>query len=160
MPITDDPNDPRIKRGRPDEHPIPMNDTYLVLSAAERAKGFVRPVRRRYRHVGIDGPAYSLVDLTEEQIAQFIKVGYVKFEPYPKDSHGSAIGRYWTQKQLNSVGNRCGMVTTMGQELAETYARNPGFYGSTYCCGCNMHRPVGVDSEFIWDDGSEERVGT
>lgn len=33
---------------------------YVVLSAAERAKGFVRPVRRSYVHVGIgaqwDGP--------------------------------------------------------------------------------------------------------
>lgn len=29
---------------------------YWVLSDAERAKGFVRPVRGAYRHVGIPGP--------------------------------------------------------------------------------------------------------
>lgn len=53
----------------------------------------------------------------------------------------------------------CGTRTTMGKALAETYARNPHFYGSTYCCGCSMHRPVGEDGEFVWD-GTQERVGT
>jgi hypothetical protein len=72
-----------------------MADTYLVLSAAERAKGFVKPVRRTYKH---NTPA-------------------------------------------------CTSVTTMGVELAETYARDPSFYGATYCCGCRMHRPV---TEFTW----------
>ena len=47
----------------------------------------------------------------------------------------------------------CGSVTTMAKPLAETYARNPKFYGSTYCVHCAMHRPV---SEFIWStDGTE-----
>ena len=46
----------------------------------------------------------------------------------------------------------CGGVTTMGEALSETYARNPKFYGATYCVHCRMHRPVG---EFTWDaDGS------
>lgn len=46
----------------------------------------------------------------------------------------------------------CGAVTTMGLDLAETYARDPKFYGGTYCATCRMHRPVG---EFTWDkDGS------
>jgi hypothetical protein len=52
----------------------------------------------------------------------------------------------------------CGTVTTMGQSIAETYARQPAFYGATYCAHCRMHRPVGADGEFIWDDGS--KVGT
>jgi hypothetical protein len=38
----------------------------------------------------------------------------------------------------------------MGQAIAETYARNPGFYGATYCVGCNRHRPVGAEGEFDW----------
>lgn len=38
-------------------------------------------------------------------------------------------------------------VTTMGRVLSETYARQPDFYGATYCCHCKMHKPV---SEFIW----------
>jgi len=54
----------------------------------------------------------------------------------------------------------CGAVTTMGQSLAETYARNPAFYGATYCTTCCQHLPVGADGEFIWDDGTGQRVGT
>ena len=44
----------------------------------------------------------------------------------------------------------CGSFTTMGQAIAETYARNPGFYGATYCVHCAMHRPVGPHGEFLW----------
>lgn len=53
---------------------------------------------------------------------------------------------------------KCGGKTTMGPAIAETYARQPGFYGSTYCVTCLMHRPVGAEGEFVWDDGS--KVGT
>jgi len=52
----------------------------------------------------------------------------------------------------------CGAKTTMGRAIAETYAREPGFYGATYCAGCLMHRPVGADGEFVWD-GTTERGG-
>lgn len=75
---------------------------YVVLAEEERAKGFVRPVRRSYVH------------------------------------------------------SRCGVVTTMGQTLAETYARDPKFYNATFCCGCRSHFPVG---EFKWDD-TDETVGS
>jgi hypothetical protein len=78
---------------------------YVVLSADERAKGFVRPVRRSYVH------------------------------------------------------QKCGAVTTMGQPIAETYARDPYFYSGTFCCGCGAHFPVGEDGEFVWD-GTAEKVGT
>jgi hypothetical protein len=79
---------------------------YVVLSVEERAKGFVRPVRRAYRHL------------------------------------------------------TCGTVTTMGLALAETYARDPKFYGATFCCECRAHFRVGAEGEFVWDDGSGEKVGT
>lgn len=78
---------------------------YVVLSTDERAKGFVRPVRRSYVH------------------------------------------------------ERCGAVTTMGQALAETYARDPNFYSGTFCVGCRAHFPVGAGGEFVWD-GTGEKVGT
>ena len=48
------------------------------------------------------------------------------------------------------VHDKCGGATTMGTALAETYARDPKFYGATYCVHCKMHKPVG---EFKWDDG-------
>jgi hypothetical protein len=57
------------------------------------------------------------------------------------------------------VHDKCGVVTTMGQALAETYARDPKFYGATFCCGCGTHYPVGADGEFTWD-GTSEKVGT
>lgn len=58
----------------------------------------------------------------------------------------------------------CGAETTMSLALCETYARNPRFYGATYCAGCRMHRPVGEDGEFCWVDGNGQltslKVGT
>lgn len=106
MSITDDPTDPRLTHGA-DSEPSPQAEVYLVLSEAERAQGFVRPVRRGYVHVG-------------------------------------------------DRDNGCGTRTTMGIALAETYARDPKFYGATYCVNCRMHLPVG---EFVWD-GTTERVGS
>lgn len=82
-----------------------MQKAYVVLSAEERAKGFVRPVRQSYRHL------------------------------------------------------TCGVVTTMGLPLAETYARNPAFYSGTFCAGCGSHFPVGADGQFVWD-GTNEKVGS
>lgn len=96
MSLTTDPNDPRLGHYAGPEKPAPQAEVYLVLSEEERAKGFIRPVRRTYVH------------------------------------------------------DKCGVATTMGLALCETYARNPKFYGATYCVGCSAHFPVG---EFKWDDG-------
>jgi len=75
---------------------------YVVLCAEERAKGYVRPLRRSYKHL------------------------------------------------------RCGAVTTMGLSIAETYARDPGFYSGTFCCTCRTHFPL---DQFVWE-GTTERVGS
>lgn len=99
--LTTDPTDPSLGHGS-DTEPGPQNEMYLVLSPSELAKGFVRPVRRKYQH------------------------------------------------------KKCGAVTVMSQQIAETYARDPKFYGATYCVQCQMHRPV---SEFVWD-GTSEDVGS
>jgi len=53
----------------------------------------------------------------------------------------------------------CGVVTTMGLAIAETYARDPHFYGATFCVECQDHFPVGADGEFVWD-GTDLKVGT
>ncbi len=55
---------------------------------------------------------------------------------------------------------KCGTTTTMGQALAETYARDPEFYSGTFCCNCCSHFPIGAEGEFLWDDGSGQKVGT
>lgn len=96
--LTTDPADPRLGHGV-DRAPTMQHAVYLVLSEEERAKGFTRPLRRKYKHV------------TGE--------------------------------------HACGVVTTMGLALCETYARDPKFYGATYCVGCGKHLAV---SEFIWDE--------
>ena len=71
-----------------------MQRGYIVLTPEERAKGFVQPVRRSYKHA------------------------------------------------------TCGAVTTMGLSLAETYARDPGFYSGTFCATCRAHFPL---DQFTWD---------
>ena len=54
---------------------------------------------------------------------------------------------------------KCGTITTMPKPIAETYAKTPSFYGTTFCCGCQKYLPVGGTGEFVWlDDGS--KVGT
>lgn len=95
--LTTDKNDPELGHGV-DTEKVPQNKKYLVLSEEERAKGFIRPVRRDYVH------------------------------------------------------SKCGVETRMGLALCETYARDPKFYGSTYCVGCSMHLPV---SEFNWSEDNE-----
>jgi len=75
---------------------------YIVLTPEERAKGFVRPVRRNYIHTV------------------------------------------------------CGTKTSMSLPIAETYARDPGFYSGTFCCHCREHLPL---AEFVWE-GTDQRVGS
>lgn len=58
----------------------------------------------------------------------------------------------------------CGAITTMNYTIAATYARQPNFYGATYCVKCSKHRPVGENGEFVWCDEhgnpTDEKVGT
>lgn len=139
--------------GKPiDEHTREINpatgqqNDYIVLCEEERKKGFVRPYRDTYKHVG-QRPTNPLRDLTEEENERYSQYGYVKYEKYPEQD--SIVGRFWTEEQLNSG---CGAITTMKPPLAETYAAKPGFYGGTFCCACGKHFPV---CEFIWTaDGS------
>ena len=93
-PVTDDHREIGEKTGQ--------QKGYVVLCPEERAKGFVRPVRRSYKHT------------------------------------------------------KCDTVTKMGVALAETYARDPKFYGGTFCVGCKEHFPV---AEFVWA-GTSEVVGS
>jgi hypothetical protein len=115
--LTTDPSDPRLTHGVNAE-PVPQAEAYLILSAEERAKGFVRPLRRTYIHVGVGGH---------------------EVDPENPAKHGR-------------VGGGCGAATKMSLPLCETYARDPHFYGATYCVGCGMHLPV---AEFKWAEDGE-----
>jgi len=125
-----------------------QNKIYLVLSDEELGKGFIRPVRRKYTHVGIK-PKFPTRELTEEEHERYDKFGYILFEVYPESETSAVTGRFWTKEQLNSG---CGAETIMNQTIAETYARDPKFYGSTFCVNCGKHLPV---EEFEWRDGAK-----
>lgn len=62
----------------------------------------------------------------------------------PESERAKGFVRPYRDEYIHNV---CGAVTTMGRALSETYARNPSFYGATYCTHCQKHRPV---AEFIW----------
>jgi hypothetical protein len=104
MSITTERDDPGLRKILPSG----MQESYLVLSEEERAKGFVMPVYRTYRHM------------------------------------------------------KCGTDTTMGQAIAETYARQPTFYGGTYCCHCGTHFPLRTSEgpQFFWveKDGNRSAI--
>lgn len=170
--LTTDPNDPNLGRGV-DSEKTEQHDTYLVLSKEELDKGFIRPVRQSYVHVG------KKIERDDEGriIGKLIKVdddnypynkyysqenGYGGFIRYPKDYNSAIVGKYITIEEVEAIIERkshfggCGGLTTMSITIAETYARDPKFYGSTYCTGCMKHLPV---SEFVWD-GTNELVGS
>jgi hypothetical protein len=92
-------------------------------------------------------------DLTEDEQQRHAGCNYVAYEEYPRDEKSSVVGRYWTEAQLHSG---CGSDTTMGQAIAETYARNTKFYSGTFCCRCGKHYPL---DEFVWK-GTTEIVGS
>lgn len=147
----------------PDDAPTPTDETrpdgqksdHWVMCPGEIIKaGFKRPVRRKYQHVGIAPPA-NLRDLTPEEHERYDKYGYVKYEEYGPE-RAPVCGAFWTKVDLAKIGNGCGVVTSMPVAIAETYAANPGYYGSTFCCGCGTYLPVG---EFVWN-GTQDRVGT
>jgi len=127
-----------------------MHKDYWVLSEEERAKGFVRPYRDTYTHTGIR-PIYELRILTDEEQKEHLTYGYIAFEKYP-ESESPRVGRYWTKEELESG---CNKTTTMGNAIAETYARNPKFYGATFCSYCKKHFLVGENGEFVWLDGTK-----
>lgn len=163
MSLTTDPNDPRLCHGT-DNEPGPQCETYLVLSEEERAKGFVRPVRNSYIHVGRDvSKHYKGINriLTEAEQNEHPGKKYVAVMTVLTKEDGSFLGgTYVTEEELSAwrdgefVGG-CGTITTMGDALSETYARDPNFYGATYCTGCRKHIHVG---EFLWV-GTNIKVG-
>ncbi len=138
-------------RKHTDLKPNGQQIAYVVLSEEERAKGFVRPVRRSYVHKGLR-PTYPTRELTAEEHERYDQFGYELFEAYP-ESDSPVTGKFWTGKMLR---DGCGGITRMGLDLAETYARDPKFYSGTFCVDCGAHFPI---EEFVWD-GTDERVGS
>jgi hypothetical protein len=156
--LTTDKNDPELGHGIDSER-IGQHSKYLVLSEEERNKGFVRPVRDSYIHVGRKERPGRVSLLTDKQKSEFNNE-YVAFLTYDKIEGNSLIGIFMTQHDLDTyTGDRmggCGTKTKMNKTIAETYARDPKFYGATYCIGCFKHLDV---NEFVWE-GTNETVGS
>lgn len=130
-----------------------QNKVYLILSPEERAKGFVRPVRQSYTHVGLR--ICGKIKTFDGDPGLFV----CKSPPNHEGKCGPVYCAITKEQkeQLDKDGNLygCGSTTTMAIEIAETYARDPMFYGMTYCVGCHKHIPV---EEFVWE-GTNEIVG-
>jgi hypothetical protein len=113
MSLTTDRNSPCLREIQADG----QQACYLILSEEERAKGFIRPVRRTYLHVGKNPVMNDGV---------LIKAGE----------------------------GGCGRRTTMGEAIAETFARDPKFYGGTFCVTCEKHFPLtnaDGSAAFVWE---------
>ncbi len=67
MSFTTDRDDPRLKEGQKNE--TGQHEIYLVLSDEERAKGFMRPVRKTYVHTTC-GAATMMVQAIAETYAR------------------------------------------------------------------------------------------
>ncbi len=50
---------------------------------------------------------------------------------------------------------KCKGITSIPLKIAETYAINPSFYGSTFCSICGDYFLVGENGEFIWLNGTK-----
>lgn len=135
---------------------------YVVLSEEERAKGFIRPYRDSYIHVGkkLRGELEMLDQPSESPV---LKKTYVALDRFYIGEGDNRVrtGSYMTQEEVDQIKRTgryggCGAKTTMGRSIAETYARDPSFYGGTFCCGCGSHHQL---SEFVWE-GTDEQVGS
>lgn len=130
-----------------------QHDGYIILCPDERKKGFVRPYRDAYEHVGrsICG---KIVDVGVTVLGGC----RVCDEPHGHEGECGDVFRTVAQDEQVKLLARhriggCGATTSMGQALSETYARQPSFYGATFCVGCNRHLPV---AEFVWTaDGQQ-----
>lgn len=92
--------------------------------------------------------------------------------PKPIDPRTGQHGAYYVLSEAERVKGfvrpvrrsyihaKCGSETTMGLALCETYARDPHYYGATFCCHCREHFRLRIEGEwqFFWPDG--EPVGS
>lgn len=88
------------------------------------------PKDPRLQNIGEDGKQEVYVVLSEEERGK----GFIR------------------PLRRSYVHDTCGVETKMGLPLCETYARNPKFYGATYCVGCKKHFAVG---QFKWSEDSQ-----
>lgn len=151
--------------------PLPTRGTKRVTPAELRSKGEYLGERERAQKVT------ELMDVTELPTPEKATTdgeepdGVTRGAPKPIDPKTGQHGAYYVLSEeeraqgfVRPVRNKyihtvCGTETKMGDAIAETYARDPKFYGSTFCVGCGTHFPVGEHGDFVWSD-TDEKVGT
>ena len=78
---------------------------------------------------------------------------YERYAVLPAEDRAKGFVRPFRDAYIHKT---CGTLTVMGRAIAETYARDPKYYGLTFCCACREHLPV---AEFLWQ-GTTEEVGS
>lgn len=74
-----------------------------------------------------------------------------QFENYPTTDEGDFV----QSVRDTYVHEECGTSTTMLGDLPESIARNPTYYGKTFCTTCGKHVPV---EEVHWEEDGEDWV--
>lgn len=74
-----------------------------------------------------------------------------QFENHPTTDDGDFVQPV-RERYVHVDG--CGQTTKMRQDLAESFARDPGQYGKTFCSGCGDYFPL---DEFEWK-GTDQRM--
>ena len=113
------------------------NSSELVKSATSKGKNrqLLTPTTFSLIH------ATDFADRYERQLTPLLRAGYIVL---CEDERKQWFVRPYRDAYRHAM---CGTVTTMGRALSETYARDPKFYGATFCVHCNRHLPV---AEFTW----------
>lgn len=74
-----------------------------------------------------------------------------QFENYPTVDDGE----FEQPVRESYVHEGCGGTTTMTGDLPESVARDPEFYGKTFCATCGVHVPV---EEVHWKEDGQPWV--
>jgi len=76
-----------------------------------------------------------------------------QFERHPTTDEGEFVQPV-RESYVHVDGDCDGGVTTMGRKLAESFARDPGQYGKTFCASCGDYYSL---DEFTWK-GEDQRL--
>jgi len=71
-----------------------------------------------------------------------------QYQNYPTVDEGEFV----QEPRETYIHEDCGTATTMTGDLPESVARDPTYYGKTFCAGCGKHVPV---EEVEWKDGED-----
>lgn len=116
----------------------------------------MRPVRRSYVHAGL-GPVCGKAATHPPIGLEGTPHRWVCSDPL---GHEGECSHWWMEETVARTRG-CNVTTSMPQAIAETYAREPAYYGTTHCAHCKLYLPVG---HFVWcdPDGTRttQRVGT